>query len=169
MPNQETIEAIIQHVKELGDIDADAVRDGLEVCKLHRQTESAIEADLAKWGLSARQVEILESLFYRPDGTVTPAELSDEVCLTRSAMTSALDSLERPGYIVRAPHESDRRMVTISLTPSGREFIKQHLPERYSRIARITSQISLKDRKTMIRVYTKILKVVLEDIQEKAE
>lgn len=169
MPNEETIEAIIQHVEELGGIDAQAVRNGLEVCKLHRQTESAIEADLAKWGLSARQVEILESLFFRPDGTVTPAELSDEVGLTRSAMTSALDSLEQPGHIVRSPHASDRRMVTISLTPSGREFIEQRLPERYSRIARITNQISLKDRKTMVRVYTRILEVVVEDLREQAE
>ena len=169
MPTEETIEAIVEHVKGLGNIDAEAVKDGLEVCRLHRQTESAIETDLANWGLTARQVEILEVLFHHPEGTVTPAELSDEVGLTRSAMTSALDSLEQPGYIVRAPHARDRRMVTISLTPSGREFIGQRLPERYTRLARITSHLSLKDRKTMIRLYTKILVVVLDDIREQAE
>ncbi len=169
MPNEKTIEAIVEHVKGLGNIDAEAVKDGLEVCRLHRQTESAIEADLARWGLTARQVEILEVLFHHPEGTATPAELSDEVCLTRSAMTSALDSLEQPGHIARAPHASDRRMVTISLTPAGRKFIGQRLPERYARMAMITSHLSLKDRKTMIRVYTKILKSVVEDVQEQAE
>jgi len=169
MANENTIKGIVEFVREHGDINLQAIRDGLKMWKLHRQAEHAIENDMANWGLTARQVEILEALYHNPNGCITPAELSDDVCLTRSAMTSALDSLEQLGHVVRAPHPRDRRMVTISLTSSGHEFIEKRLPERYARIAWIVGNLSPKDRQTMIRAYTVLLDVVVKDIKVSPE
>lgn len=169
MPNEDTVKGIMKLTQELGDINLQDVRDGLEMWRLHRQTEHAIESDLANWGLTPRQVEILEALYHSPSGSITPAELSDEVCLTRSAMTSALDSLEQLNHIARSPHPRDRRMVTVSLTPSGREFIAERLPERYARIAGVMSHLSPQERQIMIHVYTVLLEVAIKDTQENPE
>lgn len=169
MPHADTVNAIMEFAKGLEGIDIETVGDGLEMWRLHRQIESAIENDLANWGLTARQVEILETLFHHPNDPVTPAELSDEVGLTRSAMTSALDSLEQPGYIVRAPHPRDRRSITISLTPSGREFIAERLPKRYAQMARIVGHLSPRERQMMIHGYTVLLSAVAEDARENPE
>ena len=163
MPSEDRIKGIMEFVKGFKDIDIQAVGDGLECWKLHRQVEQAFEDDIARWGLTPRQIEILEVLYFEPAGTATPAELSDEVNLTRSAMTSALDSLEQPGHIVRGPHPSDRRRIAISLTSSGREFIAQRLPERYRRMATVIGQISRKERQLLIQVYSKILDIFTDD------
>jgi len=158
MPKDKTIQGIMEFVRGMGDVDHQAVRDALECWRLHRQAEQAIENDLADWGLTPRQIEVLEVLYY--DGSATPAGLSDDVGLTRSAMTSALDSLERLGHVARSPHPSDRRMIAVSLTPSGRQFLEERLPQRYRHINRIIGYLSVQERQLMIRVYAKILDVL---------
>ncbi len=166
MPSQQTINGILDFASKLNEIDLEVLRKGLELANRHRKVEQAVEHDLAGWGLNARQIEILESLYHNPEGTLTPADLSDEVSLTRSAMTSALDSLERQGYTVRSSHPTDRRMVVISLTKTGLAFIEKHLPERYRKVHRIVSCLSEKERDCMLRSYTKIFEFISSDADE---
>lgn len=157
MPRPSTIKGILAFAGGLPGIDTTTLREGLEIANLHHRVEVMVENDLAKWGLTARQVEILESLFHNPDGVLTPADLSEEVGLTRSAMTSALDSLEKFEYIVRKPHPSDRRMVAIHLTPAGRRFISQRLPLRYQRIFRIMDGLTTNERSILLCSYMKVI------------
>jgi DNA-binding MarR family transcriptional regulator len=166
MPSRRTIERIVEFARQMKGIEPQVLQEGLEIAHLHRQVERVIENDLAGWGLTARQVEIMESLYHNADGTMTPADLADEVSLTRSAMTSALDSLEKVGHTVRAPHPSDRRMVAISLTPSGRAFISQRLPERYQKFHRVMSSLSSQERNILLRTYKKVLDLVVSDMAE---
>ena len=165
MPSQSTIEGIVNFASDLKGIDLKILREGFEIARLHRQVEQVIENDLAGWGLNARQVEIMEALYYNTKGTMTPADLSEEVSLTRSAMTSALDSLEKVGHIVRRPHPTDRRMLAISLTPPGRAFIEKHLPERYQRLHRIFAGcLSKEERSCLLHSYAKVLEFLAADM-----
>jgi len=166
MPTENTIKRIVEFAGQLKGIDPQVLREGLEIAHLHRQVEQAIESDLAGWGLTARQVEIMECLYHHSEGTLTPADLAEEVSLSRSAMTSALDSLEKLGYTVRAPHPSDRRMVTISLTPTGRAFIGRHLPERYEKFHRVMSGLSDRERAVLLRTHRKVLGLVVSGMGE---
>lgn len=157
MPSEDTIRRTVKYASGLRDIDIKVLQEGLELASLHHKAEQAIENSLSGWGLTARQMEILEVLYHHPDATLTPADLSDEVGLTRSAMTSALDSLEKLGHTVRGAHPSDRRMIVISLTPSGREFIRQHLPERYKRLCWLIGSTSSEERKVIAGAFTKVI------------
>ncbi len=167
MPSPSTIKGMIAFAGNLKGIDVHVLSEGLEIARLHRQVDHVVENDLAGWGLTARQVEIMESLYHNAEGTMTPANLSEEVGLTRSAMTSALDSLEKLGHTVRTSHPTDRRMVAISLTPSGREFIDQRLPERYRKIFRVMSGLSAQERAALLNSYRKVLDILISDMAEK--
>ncbi len=157
MPSKSAIKRIVEFASRLKGIDPQVLQEGLEIAHLHRQVEQVIEDDLADWGLTARQVEIMESLYHNTEGTMTPADLADEVSLSRSAMTSSLDSLEKLGHTTRGAHPSDRRMVAISLTPSGREFIDQRLPERYKKLYQIINRLSKDERAALLQSYGKIV------------
>ncbi len=165
MPSENAIKRIVEFASRLKGVDPHILQEGLEIAHLHRQVEQIIENDLSRWGLTARQVEIMESLFHNTEGTMTPADLADEVVLSRSAMTSALDSLEKLGYTMRAPHPSDRRMVAISLTPTGREFISQRLPKRYEKFHRVMSSLSSRERTTLLETYAKIIDLISSDME----
>lgn len=163
MPSKETIERIVEFGSRLKGVVPQVLREGFEIAHLHRRLEQMLESDLAILGLNARQVEIMESLYHNADGAVTPAQLADEVSLSRSAITSALDSLEELGHTVRAPHSSDRRMLIISLTPSGRALIGRHLPERYRKFCMVMGSLSEKERALLLRAYGKVLDLLASD------
>lgn len=166
MASTRTIKQIVGFAGQLEGIDPRVIQEGLKIAHLHRQVERVIENDLAGWGLTARQVEIMELLYHNADGTMTPADLADEVSLTRSAMTSALDSLEKLGHTMRAPHPGDRRMVAISLTPSGRKFISERLPERYEKFHRVMSRLSSRERTLLLRTYRKVIDLLVSGMAE---
>ena len=163
MPNENTVKGILEFARDLDDIDSRVLREGLAIVRLHRQIEQIVEQIWAGWGLTVRQVEIMESLYHNAGETTTPAELSDEVGLTRSAMTSTLDSLEDLGYTTRAPHPTDRRMVAIQLTSEGRAFIRQCLPERYRKLGRIMGSLSAEERSELLNAYSKVLNALVRE------
>lgn len=59
----------------------------------------------------------------RKSGDITVSELSDKMNLNASTMTRVLDNLVRDEYVLRDRGESDRRVVTLSLTDKGREAV----------------------------------------------
>ncbi|MFA6929497.1 MAG: MarR family transcriptional regulator [Lentisphaeria bacterium] len=160
MPSEAIMQRIVSYTEEQGLYDPLILRDGFEMIHLNRMIEQLAEENLAERGVSLRLVEILECLYHHPDGVMIPADLSEEVNLSRSAMTSALDSLEKLGYAIRSPHPSDRRMFEISLTETGRLFMTELLPERYKKLVCIMREISEKERALLLKTYRKIFKLL---------
>ena len=164
MSREQLMSRIVEYARSCGQFDLEVLRDGFELIHLHRMIEQLVEENLAEKGISLRLVEIMECLFHHPDGVMTPADLSEEVNLSRSAMTSALDSLEKLGYAMRRPHPVDRRMFEISLTESGRSFIGGLLPERYEKFIRIMEATGEEERAMLLRTYRKIFNMLKAEL-----
>jgi DNA-binding MarR family transcriptional regulator len=49
-----------------------------------------------------------------------PNQIASRLIISRATVTGLLDSLEQRGYVRRSPHASDRRMLLIEPTESGR-------------------------------------------------
>lgn len=58
-------------------------------------------------------------------GAMTPSALADATGLTRGAMTTALDRLERAGYLRRVRDQKDRRSVRVELAQDAVKFIQE--------------------------------------------
>ena len=167
MKDQKYSNEIIESLKTWSEIDKETIREGLILIDLHREIDMFTEVIGSRSGLSARQVEILEILFNYPEKQVTPAQLADEVHLTRSTMTGNLDSLQDKGLISRKSHPNDRRMTLINLTKEGREFCVETMPERYSDILKVMKVMSPEERNQMKHIYTKLLGFIKELATEK--
>lgn len=50
-----------------------------------------------------------------------PNKIAERLIISRASVTSLIDSLERRGFVRRAPHSTDRRMLLIELTDAGRQ------------------------------------------------
>jgi DNA-binding MarR family transcriptional regulator len=57
-----------------------------------------------------------------------PNKIAERLIISRASVTSLIDSLERRGYVERHPHGSDRRMLLIELTSSGRQVAMAFRP-----------------------------------------
>ena len=75
----------------------------------------------ARLGLSAAELLALAHLSL--DGPLGPTDLTRRLHMTTGAMTAILDRLAERDYVVREPHETDRRRIVVRLTTSGRDRI----------------------------------------------
>ena len=59
---------------------------------------------------------------------ISPNQIAERLIISRASVTSLLDSLEKRGYIKRQPHSTDRRMLCVELTATGRQVAHQFRP-----------------------------------------
>ncbi len=144
----------------------ETITEGMALMDLHREIEMFTEIIGSRFDIPIKQMEILEILFSYTDKELTPAELADEVHLTRSTMTGNLDSLQRKGFLKRESHPSDRRMTLIKITDKGIEFCRRALPKRYSDVFKVMSGLTPDERNHMKEVYKKLLNLIKEIAME---
>ncbi|WP_350350785.1 MarR family transcriptional regulator [Microbacterium sp. A8/3-1] len=88
----------------------------------------------AETGLNHAHYAILITLAGRGESTVTMTELAQIAGLSRSRLSHALDSLEERGWVVRSSCGSDKRTLTATLTPAGRELLRSAAPVHVAQI-----------------------------------
>lgn len=64
------------------------------------------------------------ALSYLAEGPSSPRELAAAMRLAPSSITAVVDRLAAAGAVVRTPVESDRRQVTVTITPLGRRWLR---------------------------------------------
>lgn len=80
------------------------------------------EAAAGLLGLNLTDLRSLSRL--HASGPSTAGELAAAAGLTRGAMTTAIDRLERAGYVERVRGEVDRRTVVVRLTPEADALVE---------------------------------------------
>ena len=86
---------------------------------LQVQTDLFDEAAAERLGINGTDHRVLDTLDRL--GPTTPSRLAEVNHLSRPAMTTALDRLERAGYARRTADPDDRRRVLVETTPLARK------------------------------------------------
>jgi len=60
----------------------------------------------------------------RDNGPISPSELGERLIVTRATVTGVIDSLERRGFVRRAPNPADRRGLLVEITPAGLDVLR---------------------------------------------
>jgi len=89
---------------------------------LKTKTARLLEPVAQAEGLTPLQASVLLQLV-RQDAAV--GDISEVTCMGQANASSLCKKLEREGYLTRARRCSDRRVVTVSLTPRGRETVER--------------------------------------------
>src|SRR5512142_2742513 len=89
--------------------------------------EKRISSLLLPLGLSPATGLVL-SILVDSETSVSPNHIAERLIISRASVTSLLDSLEKRGFVKRQPHPSDRRMLLVELTNSGRQVANQFRP-----------------------------------------
>lgn len=63
------------------------------------------------------------------DGRITNStDLAHNICHDAGSLTRLIDQLEKRGFVTRTRSEKDRRVVTLALTPRGRNVVEALAP-----------------------------------------
>ncbi|WP_245643365.1 MarR family winged helix-turn-helix transcriptional regulator [Roseateles chitosanitabidus] len=107
------------------DGDHQALRVWLRLLACTTRVEDQIRQRLRnEFGTTLPRFDLLAQLERSPEG-LTMRELSQRLMVTGGNVTGIADQLESEGLVVREPHPSDRRSVTVRLTPAGRRSFKR--------------------------------------------
>jgi DNA-binding MarR family transcriptional regulator len=85
------------------------------------------------------------------DVPVTAGALSDHLHISTASTTKLLDRLERAGHVVRRPHPSDRRAVTVEITPETHREVRRTMGKQHARRFELVRALSPEDRATVTR------------------
>lgn len=89
--------------------------------------EKRISSLLLPFDLSPATGLVL-SILADSETSVSPNHIAERLIISRASVTSLLDSLEKRGFVKRQPHPTDRRMLLVELTDSGRQVANQFRP-----------------------------------------
>ena len=91
------------------------------VAELIRQSNAAT---LSPMQLTAVRHEALAVLYFSQAGELPMGKLSERLLVHPTSVTSTVDTLQRLGFVRRAPHPSDRRATLARITPKGRRAVE---------------------------------------------
>jgi DNA-binding MarR family transcriptional regulator len=141
----------------------------LIVPSLERATHTValwIERTLGDLGISQAEAHILAHLA-RTTGTTacTINDLHRGFGHKRSTLTSLLDRLEGRGLVRRGPHPTSRRLITVTLTESGRAFAQQVDATLRAMEDRIAARVGAADVGAFLRVIAALEQEIEEDVK----
>ncbi|WP_300670686.1 MarR family transcriptional regulator [Desulfoluna sp.] len=113
--------------------------------------------------------DMLRGLFLHPEGSMRPTDLARVARMTRASSSHNLDVMERDGLILRKTDPKDRRSARVSLTPKGRQFVSEILPQYLKAIETVAKNTStpLKEVSVQnIRHRNTLLESIIESIKE---
>ena len=84
-----------------------------------------VDAVLKPFGLTLARYEVLMLLRFSARGSLPLKRIGERLQVHPTSVTSAVDRLEAQGYVVRAPHPTDRRATLAVLTDEGRRTVEQ--------------------------------------------
>lgn len=101
-------------------------------------------------GLNHARYAILVTLAGQGEEAVTMTELARIAGLSRSRLSHALDSLEERGWVERTSCSTDKRTLSATLTPAGREMLRAAAPVHVAQIRElILDPLSAEDRQCL--------------------
>lgn len=91
------------------------------------------------------------------EGTiVTPGAIATHLSISSASTTKLLDRLERGGHVVRGVHPSDRRALSITVTPETRKVAMDTVGKQQSRRFFAAARLAPEERELVIRFLTEM-------------
>jgi len=92
------------------------------------------------------------------DGRIsTPGDLSQNICHDAGSLTRLIDQMVERGLVARGRSETDRRVVTLSLTPRGSSLVEALAPKVMNFWNELLSGFSHAEVDTLINLLTRLV------------
>ncbi len=134
--------------------DISGVHLWLIVWKAYRALEAVAHRNIATTGLCLSDFGILEILLNK--GPLPVNIIGQKIQLTSGSITSAIDRLEKQGWVVRQPDPMDRRARIVHLTPPGRAVIEPLFLQHTQAMETTAAPLTPGERETLIRLLKKL-------------
>jgi DNA-binding MarR family transcriptional regulator len=92
------------------------------------------------------------------DGRITSAgDLAHNICHDAGSLTRLIDQMEKRGLVTRSRSKTDRRVVTLALTPQGRKLVEAQAPKIMEFWNGLLSGFNHAEIETLIALLTRLV------------
>jgi MarR family transcriptional regulator, 2-MHQ and catechol-resistance regulon repressor len=131
-----------------------APRLWLVLARAHGSMVDFIERSINAQGLGISDFMVLEVLLHK--GPLTISVIGEKVLLASASMTSAIDRLEKRGFVLRRSCNSDRRIRVVELTAAGKSSIEEIYARHEKDLEFLMAGVSEDERRTMYEGLKKV-------------
>ena len=149
-------ETLLAYSKRYRNVNPAAVEAFLNLLRVASDVLDATEEYFAEHGTSQGRFTVLCLLNRNPETPLCPADLADRAGVTRATMTGLLQGLEAEGLLKRTSSSDDKRMFFVELTPKGRRYLDNILPDWFRRVGELMDGVTDKERVTMLKSLEKV-------------
>lgn len=122
--------------------------------KAAKLIQERIKQVLVSCSLSLTEFSVLDVLYQK--GKQPVHQICNSVLLASGSMTYVIDKLEQRSLLKRCDCQEDRRVVHVMITDEGTILMDKIFPEYQKLIQEIFGEITLEEKRTMIRVLRKL-------------
>ena len=146
------VQEVARHYTELfPDGDITDVELNLAVVRGFVGIEAVMANYLAPKGLTRTRYTVLRVLYFAEGQRLAMSEISRRVNVNNANITRQIDALESQGLVRRTASPGDRRVVYAELTPEGRTFAGEIIPQVYDLTTEIWSVLEPEEKATLKR------------------
>jgi MarR family 2-MHQ and catechol resistance regulon transcriptional repressor len=117
---------------------------------VHRRLDRSV----AQAGLTGGQFGVLEALLHL--GPLCQRDLAAKLLTSDGNLTMVIGNLEKRGLVTRARDPEDRRLLTVSLTASGRRLIRQIFPRHAACAAELFAALTPAEQDSLAKLCKKL-------------
>ena len=114
------------------------------------------DENLTHENMTIEQLQVLK-MIYQSGGTVSQKDIEKEFGVRRSTVTSAMQILEKKGFIIRMPSPDDARAKMVALTDAGKEKNTRLINFIKLRDEKLLSVLDEKEKETLTELLLKLL------------
>ncbi len=115
---------------------------------------SRINFRLIKTKLSESQLNVLDALFHL--GPLSQKDLGKKLLRSGGNITMVIDNLEKRKFVRRKRGVTDRRIIVVDLTPSGKKLMGKVLPQKVDAVTKEIIKLSKDEQSELQRLCKKI-------------
>ncbi len=107
-------------------------------------------------GFSLSQVHTIELLGVH--GAMRMKELADKVGVTTGTLTVQIDKMVESQWVMRRPHETDRRSILVELTDKGHALFLEHDALHLQLTTDLTAKMTTDERSVLLNLLSRMNK-----------
>ena len=99
------------------------------------------------------------------NGKLTMGELSNAIGVSMPTLTGIIDRLVKREIVIRDKDEKDRRVVLVSLSPTGERVLEKMRQIETEHVRPIMTFLSSEDRGNFLRLWREILRGIIPNLE----
>ena len=124
-----------------------------QYCLLRDVQFAAYELYARKYGLTAKELFVLDIIWFSEDGCLQP-EISERLSATKQTISAIVKKFWKLGYLSLTESETDRRNKIVRFTEAGMEYTRKIIPPAANAEIDAMAELNGEDIAELVRLTT---------------